>query len=118
MAVDDGLFVRNTKKTVKEVLAVITERAKQYGDSWSEVEYLTFKAIIKKITNNQVIPSNDECRAMAAAIMCDIKYHRLKGGYKKDTIIDLISYESFLASQMETLKEEGTSNGNEKANTE
>lgn len=44
-------------------------------------------------------------RALATAAFVDMKYQRLEGGYKDDSIVDGIAYQGFLAQEMVELKE-------------
>lgn len=99
----EGLFADNSKATLKKVITTITERAKQYGDSFGVTRYLTLKAVLKGFPSVDNL-TDEQCHAIAAAVLCDIKYHRQQGGYREDTTLDLIAYQSFLNEQMSKIK--------------
>ena len=41
-------------------------------------------------------------RLLAAAALSDVKYQRMQGGWKGDTIVDRIAYDANLADEVET----------------
>ena len=43
----------------------------------------------------------DTARLLAAAALSDVKYQRMEGGYKEDTVIDRIAYDANFAAEME-----------------
>jgi hypothetical protein len=47
--------------------------------------------------------SKEEARRLAAAAFVDMKYWRMMGPYKEDTLVDLINYSANLAGEMQCL---------------
>jgi hypothetical protein len=48
--------------------------------------------------------TNEQCRLLATAGFCDMKYWRNLGGYKDDSIVDGIAYDAFLAEEIRKLQ--------------
>lgn len=98
---DTGLFPTHACASLSRVFDTFAERSSQYGDTWRDCQHLTLRAVYKKLTGYQLDPQF--CRALAAAVMVDVKHQRNEGGYKDDTIIDGIAYSAFLAEEMRKL---------------
>jgi hypothetical protein len=92
-------FISAATNTLKEVAGTMQERGAQYSDSWGKdaAWYLT-KAIVKKHTNVEV--DEDALTAIGLAVFIDQKYSRLIGGYKKDTVLDMVPYLAALANKV------------------
>lgn len=95
------MFESYADATLARTRGTYAQRGTEYGDSWRNAQWLTLKAVCKslgvKITDEHLI-------AIVVAGLCDVKYNRLEGGYKDDTIVDDIAYHAFLAEIMEQLK--------------
>ena len=91
------IFETYTDETLARVRETYAQRGTEYGDSWNTCQWLTVKAVAKKLGVH--IPE-EFIRAVAVASLVDVKYNRLEGGYKDDTIIDSIAYKGLLAEEM------------------
>jgi hypothetical protein len=96
-----GLFETYSKATLQEAISVQEERGAQYGDTWLNCQFLILKSVFKR--GGLQTPTQDECRAIASAVLCDMKYQRFEGGYKEDNIDDGINYQAFLKQAMRKL---------------
>jgi hypothetical protein len=95
------LFERRAMATLARVQEVFKERGAQYGDSWLDCQFLAMKAVARELG---AAIHEDTFRALAAAVMVDLKYQRLLGGYKQDSIDDGINYAAFLDGEMQAVK--------------
>lgn len=93
------LFDSNATKTLSKVSATFNQRGGEYGDTWRDAQWLNMKAAAAVAGIQLDIPT---ARLLAAAALCDVKYQRMQGGWKDDTIIDRIAYDANLAAEMET----------------
>lgn len=91
------LFDSNAKATLGRVSSIFQQRGGEYGDTWRDCQWLAIKAVGRKIGLNL---TQDQSRKIAAAALFDVKYQRLQGGYKDDSIIDGIAYGANLAAEM------------------
>ncbi len=91
------LFDSNAKATLGRVSEIFQQRGGDYGDTWRDCQWLAIKAVSRKLGLNL---THDQCRKIAAAALFDVKYQRLQGGYKDDSIIDGIAYGANLAAEM------------------
>lgn len=96
------LFEERVMSTLARATEIFKTRGQQYGDSWRDCQFLAIKSAAKELGLN--IKEN-HCRAIAAAALYDIKYQRLQGGYREDSIDDGINYGAFLAAEMRAIKE-------------
>lgn len=97
------LFETRALESFDRAKSTFVGRGDEYGDTWRECRFLKMRAVARELGLN--IP--DKClRALAAAAFCDMKYWRLLGGYKDDSIIDGINYDAFLAAEMRQLKDD------------
>lgn len=103
MSQEQQLFEQRASATLKRVASIFCQRGTEYSDTWKEAQFLKMKAVAKKL--GAVIP-NDAYRAIACAAFCDMKYSRLAGGYKEDSIDDGIAYDAFLADEVRSVEVE------------
>lgn len=96
------LFESNAEATIKRVQATFRERGGEYGDTWEDCQWLALRAVAKE--RGVTIPG-DSLRAIAAAVLVDVKYQRLQGGWKDDSVIDGIAYQANLAEEMQPVKQ-------------
>lgn len=93
------LFEENALATLDRVKSTFTERGQQYGDTWRDCQWLALRAVAFQL--GVAIPP--EClRPLAAAVLVDVKYQRLQGGFKDDHLVDGIAYAANLAEEMRT----------------
>jgi len=77
------------------------ERGAQYSDSWGkDATWLLTKALIKKYTDVEV--TDEALTAIGLAVFIDQKYSRLTGGYKKDTVLDMVPYLAALVDKVKS----------------
>lgn len=90
-------FIDSATSTLIEVAGIMKERGQQYADTWGKdgCWHLT-RAVLKQYTNIDFV-DDQALKAIALASFCDQKYSRFAGGYKEDTVIDLIPYLGALA---------------------
>lgn len=96
------IFETFADKTLSRVRATYAQRGGEYGDSWRNCQWLAMKATCRELGIS--IPEA-KLRALAVAALYDVKYQRLEGGYKDDSVIDAIAYGSLWAEEMARLKE-------------
>ena len=94
------LFESHSLSTFGRAKATFVGRGDEYGDTWRLCQFIKMKAVARELKLN--IP--DSCfRALATAAFADMKYWRLLGSYKEDSLIDGINYDAFLAEEMRQL---------------
>lgn len=93
-------FESNALATLQRVQDTFTRRGDEYGDTWRNCQFIVMKAVARKL-GCQIKP--EHFRALATAAFADMKYQRLEGGYKDDSLIDGIAYSAYLAQEMEEL---------------
>lgn len=96
------LFELNATRTINRVAQTFQQRGNEYADTWRHGQWLAMKATAERIGLNL---DQDECRMLAAAALVDVKYARLMGGYKDDTVIDGIAYAANWAEEMRAFDE-------------
>jgi hypothetical protein len=92
------LFDTNAAKTISTVSATFSQRGGEYGDTWRDCQWLNMKAVAF-IAGLKI--DTAQCRLLAAAALSDVKYQRMQGGYKADTVIDRIAYDANLAAEVD-----------------
>lgn len=85
-----GRFESNMRASWAEVDATVLQRAGEYSDTWSDCQWLKVKAIAKRFGLEL---STEMARALAAGALCDVKYQRNQGGYKRDSFLDGVAYD-------------------------
>ena len=99
-------FISSATTTIKEVVSTMQERGAEYCDSWGKDSvWLVTKSVLKKLTNSEV--NDDICKAIGLAVFVDQKYCRLLGGYKKDTVLDMIPYLAALVEKINKAENQG-----------
>jgi hypothetical protein len=83
------------------VRATYAQRGTEYGDSWRNCQWLAMKATCRKLGID--VPER-LLRALAVAALYDVKYQRLEGGYKDDSVIDAMAYGGLWAEEMRRLE--------------
>lgn len=83
------------------VRATYAQRGTEYGDSWRNCQWLAMRATCRKLGIE--IPERF-LRALAVAALYDVKYQRLEGGYKDDSVIDAMAYGGLWAEEMRRLE--------------
>lgn len=91
------LFDLNASETLQRVEKIFCQRGAEYGDSWRHAQWLAIKATAKTMG---VTLDTEQARKIAAAALVDVKYQRLEGGYKEDTVDDGIAYNANWAALM------------------
>jgi hypothetical protein len=99
----EPMFERRANATLKRVTATFGQRGTEYGDTLADCQWLAMKATARELG---VIIPDEFLRAIAVAALVDIKYQRLQGGYKDDTVVDGIAYGAVYAEEMRVLKGE------------
>ena len=84
-----GRFAENSIPVLIESMEILIKREEEYSDTWELCQWLAMKAIARKYS--LLLPQH-LARELAAAAFVDIKYSRLAGGFKEDTLIDLVNY--------------------------
>lgn len=99
-----ALFSEYATETLEQVQKTFEERGSSYGDTWRDCQWLALKATAKQL---DVTLPEAAIRALAAAVMVDIKYARLMGGYKEDSPVDGIAYQALWVGEMKRSAKEG-----------
>lgn len=92
------IFETFADTTLNRVRGTYTQRGTEYGDTWAHCQWLALKATAREL--GVEIPDS-KLRAIAAAVLVDVKYQRLEGGFKDDSVIDGIAYNSLWAEEMQ-----------------
>tara|TARA_R110000868_G_scaffold244413_1_gene500709 strand:+ start:254 stop:559 length:306 start_codon:yes stop_codon:yes gene_type:complete len=95
------LFEERADRTLDKVRAVYSQRGGEYSDTWRTCRFLAMKAVSMKLG---LEIREDYLRALATAAFVDMKYERLSGGFKDDSIIDGIAYGAFLVDEMVSIE--------------
>ena len=93
-------FEYHADATLDRVRATYAQRGTEYADTWRDAKFLAMQATAQKLGLKL---SNDQCRVLCAAGLVDVKYHRLSGGYKDDSVIDGIAYQAMWCNEMREL---------------
>lgn len=98
-------FISHLRNTVNEVLETTSERGDQYADTWGKdgCWHIT-KAVAQKCLG--ITLTTEQCEVLGMSVLCDQKYSRYAGGYKRDTSVDMVSYLSALTSKVESFSKE------------
>lgn len=96
------LFTEKASASLVRAAGVFEERGEQYSDTWKDCQWLALRATLKQIFTHTIEP--EQMRQLAAAVFVDMKYARLAGGYKDDTVIDGINYMALWAEVMRDIK--------------
>ncbi len=96
------LFTERASVSLDRARAIYETRGDQYSDDWRDRRMVTLQAVSKEL-GIVICPLHE--KAIAAAVMCDIKYWRGLGGYKDDHLIDGINYQAYLAQEMRAITE-------------
>jgi len=92
-----NLFKENAVATLAQVHETFCQRGGEYGDTWRNCQWLAVKAVARRLG---ITLTTEQARKIAAAVLVDVKYQRLEGGYKEDSLIDGIAYEANLVAEM------------------
>lgn len=92
------IFETFADATLNRVRGTYATRGTEYGDTWRNAQWLALKATRDQLGLN--IPDS-ALRAVAAAVLVDVKYQRLEGGFKDDSIVDGIAYSALWAEEMQ-----------------
>lgn len=93
------LFEKRVTSTLSKCTDTFRSRGDQYGDTWRHCQHLALRAVLFQVFGLKPTPA--QCRAMASAVLVDVKYQRLEGGYTPDHLIDGINYQAYLHDEME-----------------
>jgi hypothetical protein len=96
------IFETFADRTLGRVRGTYAQRGTEYGDSWRNCQWLAMKATCRALGLS--IPE-DSLRALAVASLYDVKYQRLEGGYKDDSVIDAMAYGGLWAEEMKQILE-------------
>lgn len=91
------IFETFANATIDRVKGTYEQRGTEYGDTWAHCQWLALKATCRKL--GLEIPES-KLRAVAAAVLFDVKYQRLEGGYKDDSVVDGMAYGGLWAEEM------------------
>ena len=94
------LFEEHALASIERVRQTFCGRGVEYGDTMRDCQFLKMKAVAGAL-GYEIKP--EHFRALCIAGFGDMKYARLLGGYKDDSIIDGIAYDAFLAEEMKVL---------------
>lgn len=87
-------------ETLDRVRGIYAQRGTEYADTWKNPPLLAMKATANKLGIS--IP-DEFYKALALAALADVKYVRLIGGYKEDSVDDGIAYNGAWAGEMRRL---------------
>lgn len=92
------IFETFADATLARVRGTYATRGTEYGDTWRNAQWLALKATRDKLGLS--IPDS-ALRAVASAVLVDVKYQRLEGGFKDDSVVDGIAYNALWAEEMQ-----------------
>lgn len=93
-------FEQNADASLARAKAIYAQRGSEYADTWGHCQFLAMKAVAKQLG---IKIDEKYFRALATAAFVDMKYQRLEGGYKDDSVMDGMAYAAFLAEEMRKL---------------
>lgn len=99
---DVGRFERSADAGHEQVRAVYHQRGGEYSDTLETNDWLAFRALAKKLLGVEV--SKDQARLLSLASLVDVKYERLAGGWKDDSLTDGLAYGSALLGELKALE--------------
>lgn len=105
-------FERCADATLDEVRGIYAERGAQYADTWSpenNARHFTKEAFEMLDGLHKPFDAQD-ARLLQLAALIDVKISRMTGGFKSDTVVDLIAY----LATYKTLREEYQANETER----
>lgn len=92
-------FNAAVESTLKGALNLSDQRGGEYSDSWAiDNQHTPFQDAVHRLivavsgNDEWALMPNEERRLCTVAALCDVKLSRLIGGYKHDTLDDLINY--------------------------
>ena len=96
-------FEQLALNTLDEVKDTFFTRGRQYADTYETCQWNIMQAVIKHIVPElkDVKLSKAQCIAIGTSSFADMKYERMSGGFKRDHLIDSISYESALLTAVD-----------------
>lgn len=97
-----GRFERSADAGHEQVRAVYHQRGGEYSDTLETNDWLAFRALAKKLLGVEV--SKDQARLLSLASLVDVKYERLAGGWKDDSLTDGLAYGSALLGELKALE--------------
>lgn len=92
------IFETFADATLNRVRGTYATRGTEYGDTWRNAQWLALKATRDRLGLS--IPDS-ALRAVASAVLYDVKYQRLEGGFKDDSVVDGIAYAALWAEEMQ-----------------
>lgn len=97
-------FERFADTTLDKVRATYAQRGQEYADSWDLSQYASpfTDLALTEINKHEYLGdlSPEAKRLIANSSMLDVKLSRLGGGYKEDTLIDMIAYLAFFTQAL------------------
>ena len=96
-------FERLALNSMDEVKETFFTRGQQYADTYKTCKWHIMRAVINKVVPQlkNVELSHSQCVAIGLAAFSDMKYERMSGGFKRDHLVDSISYESALLTAVD-----------------
>lgn len=92
-------FNRMADAGMDDIKAIYTQRGGEYADTMEETQWLMLLAVAKRMG---IELTNDQARALAIAGLCDIKYWRNLGGFKRDNLLDGGAYNAYLLGELKS----------------
>lgn len=105
-------FSVNAVPVLAEAAEVLDGRGAEYGDTWANNRWLALLAVARRLGIELTL---GQARKLGAAALVDVKYSRLEGGYKEDSLLDGVNYAANLVGEMRGNAERGTRNGERRA---
>lgn len=93
-----SLFEQRCENTFRAARDIFRTRGDQYGDTMRDSQHLALKAAIFQMYGLK--PTKVQCEAMLGAVLYDVKYQRLQGGYDPDHPLDGINYAAYFHDAM------------------
>jgi hypothetical protein len=90
-------FSKMADAGIAEIKATYAERGEQYADTMQNTQWVTLISVAKAMG---ITITNDQAKAIAIAGLCDIKYWRSLGGFKRDNLIDGGAYNAYLLGEL------------------
>ena len=94
------MFEAMADPVIDTVRTTYAQRGEEYADTWANNRWLALKSVLDRhgVALDKV--SKAELDRIGAAVLVDVKYARLEGGYKEDSVIDGIAYQALWAGTM------------------
>jgi len=99
-----GRFERSADAGHEQVRAIYGQRGGEYSDTLETNDWYTMRALAKHLVGIDL--SKDHARLLSLASLVNVKYERMSGGWKEDSLVDKLAYGSALLGELHGIRGE------------